>query len=62
VNDSYSYTGWLTVKTDTDAIQVQEVSKATGQLGPVIDDSPDIPGLQLSFGAGDARLFILPRK
>jgi hypothetical protein len=60
VNDSYSYTGWLTVETHTDAKQVQEVSKATGRLAPVIDDSPDIPGLQLSFGAGDARFFILP--
>jgi hypothetical protein len=62
VNDSYSYTGWLTVNFDIDSKQVSEVSKMTGQLAPVIDDSPDIKGLQLSFGAGDARLLILPRK
>jgi hypothetical protein len=62
VNDSYSYTGWLTVKFDVDPKQVQEVSKSTGKLEPIIDDSPDLPGLQLSFGAGDARLFIIPKK
>ena len=62
VNDSYSYTGWLTVHFDADLKHVQEVSKSNGQLAPVIDDSPDIPGLQLSFGAGDARLFILPAR
>jgi hypothetical protein len=26
----------------------------------VVDDSPELPGLQLSLDAGDARLFILP--
>lgn len=62
LNDSYSYTGWLTVNFDVNPKQVLEVSKTTGELAPVIDDSPDIPGLQLSFGAGDARLFVLPRK
>ena len=25
-----------------------------------IDDSPELPGLQVSFGPGDARLFLLP--
>src|SRR5436190_19455958 len=62
VNDSYNFTSWLTVNFDIDAKQVMEVSKTTGQLAAVIDDSPDISGLQLSFGAGDARFFILPRK
>jgi hypothetical protein len=26
----------------------------------LVDDSPEIPGLQVSFGAGDGRLFLLP--
>ncbi len=60
VNDSYSFTGWLTVKFDVPTTQVQEVSKTTGQLAPVLDDSPEIKGLQISFGAGDGRLFLLP--
>lgn len=62
VNDSYSFTGWLTMHLDVDPKQVMEVSKATGQLAPVIDDSPDIKGLQISFGAGDGRVFVLPAK
>jgi len=37
-----------------------EVSKKNGQEAPVIDDSPDMPGLQLSFDAGEGRLFLLP--
>jgi hypothetical protein len=39
---------------------VLEVSKATGQAVPVVDDSPELKGVQLSLGAGDARLFLLP--
>lgn len=62
LNDSYSFTGWLTLGFDTDSKQVMEVSKTTGQLAPVVDDSPELKGLQISFGAGDARVFVLPRK
>jgi hypothetical protein len=29
-------------------------------MAPVIDDSPDMDGLQVSLGAGDGRLFLLP--
>jgi hypothetical protein len=59
VNDDYSFTGWLTLSFDVDAAKVQEVSKYTGQLAPVVDDSPELKGLQISFGAGDARFFVL---
>jgi len=62
VNDSYSFTGWLTLKFEVPMAQIQEVSKTTGQLARVVDDSPDIQGLQISFGAGDARLFVLPHR
>ena len=37
-----------------------QVSPFTGKAAPVADDSPDMPGLQLSLDAGDARLFLLP--
>jgi hypothetical protein len=60
VNHNYSFTAWPTVEFDADPNQVVEVSKVTGNLSPVVDDSPELKGLQLSFGPGDARLFLLP--
>lgn len=60
VNHSYSFTAWPTVKFDADAKDVQEVDKATGKIAAVVDDSPELKGLQLSFGAGDGRVFLLP--
>jgi hypothetical protein len=60
VNHNYSYTAWPTVQFDADPKDVLEVSKATGQAAPAVDDSPELKGFQLSFGPGDARLFLLP--
>jgi len=60
VNHSYSHTAWPTVEFAVAAGEVFEVSKTTGDVGPVVDDSPELPGLQLSFGPGDGRLFLLP--
>lgn len=60
VNDSYAYTAWPTVEFDAEAARVREVSKSTGSALTVVDDSPELKGLQLSFGPGDARLFLLP--
>lgn len=60
VNHNYAYTAWPTVEFDAPANGVLEVDKATGTEHPVIDDSPELPGLQLSFGPGDGRLFLLP--
>ncbi|HOC57345.1 MAG TPA: hypothetical protein PKI20_17125 [Verrucomicrobiota bacterium] len=59
VNHNHSYTAWPTVEFDADPKGVLEVSKATGKAAPVVDDSPELKGIQLSFGAGDARLFLL---
>lgn len=59
VNHSYSYTAWPTVEFDAPVEQVKEVNKATGEISAVVDDSPELPGLQLSFGAGDGRLFVI---
>lgn len=33
-----------------------------GEIAPVIDDSPEMEGLQVSLGSGDGRLFLLPEK
>jgi hypothetical protein len=60
VNDNHSYTAWPTVEFDADPKEVCEVSKATGKAVPAVDDSPELKGFQLSLGAGDARLFLLP--
>lgn len=60
VNHSYSQTAWPTVEFDADVKEVQEVDKTTGQCVPAVDDSPEMKGFQMSLGAGDARLFLLP--
>jgi hypothetical protein len=57
LNHDYSFTTWPTIEFDGD--KVQEVSKSSGEIAPVIDDSHELKGLQLSFGAGDARLFLI---
>lgn len=61
-NYDYLYTSWPTVEFDADLSQVREVSQETGKEEPVVDDSPDMPGLQLSLDAGGARLFLLPAR
>ena len=57
-NYSITYTSWPTVEFRTGLDQVREVCKETGAEVPVIDDSPDMDGLQLSLDAGDGRLFL----
>lgn len=61
-NYRFAYTAWPTVQFDVPAESVLEVDKATGQETPVVDDSPAMEGLQISLGAGDGRLFLLPGK
>lgn len=60
VNHNYSFTAWPVVEFDADPKDVVEVDKATGKEVPAVDDSPELKGLQLSFGPGDGRLFLLP--
>ena len=59
-NYHFAYSAWPTVKFASDASVVREVSPKSGKETPVVDDSPDMPGLQLSFDAGEGRLFLLP--
>jgi hypothetical protein len=59
-NYHFAYSAWPTVEFDTAPAAVLEVSPVTGEAAPVVDSSPDMPGLQLSLDAGDARLFLLP--
>ncbi|MDQ1257127.1 MAG: hypothetical protein QG656_1729 [Candidatus Hydrogenedentes bacterium] len=61
-NYQFAYTAWPTVEFDAEPAQVIEVDQQTGQEHPVIDDSPDMDGLQISLDAGEGRLFLLPPK
>ena len=60
VNHDMAFTTWPTVQFDVPDDRVLEVDSETGETGPARDDSPTMPGLQLSFDAGDARFFLLP--
>jgi hypothetical protein len=59
-NYEFAYSAWPTVAFKAPGSGVLEVNPKTGALEPVQDDSPDMPGLQLSLDAGEARLFVLP--
>jgi hypothetical protein len=59
-NYHFAYSAWPTIEFDVPPGAVLEVSPVTGEAAPVADSSPDMPGLQLSLDAGDARLFLLP--
>jgi hypothetical protein len=60
-NYSYTHTAWITVEFNADHAKVTEIDKATGKPVPLYDESPDTPGMQISFDAGDARLFVIPK-
>ena len=60
-NYQFAFTAWPTVEFDAPADKVVEVDKFTGKEHPILDDSPEMPGLQISLDAGDARLFLLPK-
>ena len=61
-NYHFAYTAWPTVEFDAQPAEVVEVDKETGEERPVLDDSPDMDGLQISLDAGEGRLFVLPGK
>lgn len=61
-NYRFAYSAWPTVVFDApSADAVREVDPETGREVRVRDESPDLPGLQVSLADGEARLFLLPR-
>ncbi|MBX7258755.1 MAG: hypothetical protein K1Y02_20505 [Candidatus Hydrogenedentes bacterium] len=60
VNYRYALSAWPTVEFDAPAEKVVEVSQENGAEVPIHDDSPDMPGVQVSLDAGAGRLFLLP--
>ena len=59
-NYRFAYTAWPTVEFDVPMEQVKEVDKSTGNEIAVRDDSPEMPGTQVSLDAGEGRLFLMP--
>jgi hypothetical protein len=59
-NYHFAYSAWPTVEFDAEPAKVVEVNPRTGKEEPVLDDSPAMPGLQISLDAGEGRLFLLP--
>ncbi len=59
-NYRFAYTAWPTVEFDVPTMHVREVDQQSGEALRVYDDSPDMPGLQVSLDAGEGRLFLLP--
>ena len=61
-NYRFAFTAWPTVEFDVPPQQVKEIDGHSGREIPAYDDSPDMPGLQVSLDAGEGRLFLLPGK
>jgi hypothetical protein len=59
-NYRHAFTAWPTVEFFCNSVWITEVDRTTGKEISVKDDSPDMEGIQLSLGAGEGRLFLLP--
>ncbi|MBN9693762.1 MAG: hypothetical protein J0M24_26265 [Verrucomicrobia bacterium] len=60
MNYRFAFSAWPTVVFDAPVDQVRELDQRTGRELPVRDESPDLPGLQISLADGEGRLFLLP--
>lgn len=60
MNYRFAFSAWPTVVFDAPIDQVRELDKRTGRELPLRDESPDLPGLQVSLADGEGRLFLLP--
>ncbi|NNM87745.1 MAG: hypothetical protein HKL95_04420 [Phycisphaerae bacterium] len=60
-NYSWAYAAWPTVEFAANLKNIVEVDPDTGREIPVADASPNMPGLQISLGAAEGRLFLIPQ-
>ena len=60
-NYHFAYSQWPTVEFVAEVDRITEIDKWSGKEIRVIDDSPDMEGLQISLDAGEGRLFLLPK-
>ncbi len=58
-NYSYCYSAWPTVEFAAPRHNITELNPKTGKEIPVVDASPGMPGLQISLGAAEGRLFLI---
>lgn len=61
-NYRFAYTAWPTVEFAADAAKITEIDQQTGKEIPLADDSPAMPGLQISLDAAEGRLFLIDVK
>jgi hypothetical protein len=61
-NYHFAFSAWPTAVFDAPTSSIIEISPITGKEIPATDDSPDLPGFQVSLDAGQGRLFLLPAK
>lgn len=59
MNNYITYSLWPTINFNVPLKNVVEIDKQTGKEIPVYDESPDIPGLQISFDSGEGRVFLI---
>ncbi len=59
-NYRFAYSAWPTVVFDVPSEAIVEISQQSGKEIPLIDDSPEMDGIQISLDAGEGRLFLLP--
>jgi hypothetical protein len=59
-NYHFAYSQWPTVEFNVPVTDVVELDQLSGDERPVVDDSPNMDGLQISLDSGEGRLFLLP--
>jgi len=59
-NYRFAFAAWPTIEFGVPLEHVREVDKYSGKEVSVLDDSPDMDGLQISLDSGEGRLFLLP--
>lgn len=60
VNREHAHTALANVTFDVEMSKVTEIDQSTGQQVAVVDYAPEMGGIQLHFGPGAGRLFVLP--
>ena len=60
MNYRFAYSAWPTVEFDAPLEEVRQIDPWSGEEVPVIDESPAMPGVQVSLQDGEGKLYLLP--